>query len=358
MDSTNKKDPRGDTNNRGKKREYLEDLRIKAVKLYVKGGVKVKDIVEIMWIAESTLWYWIGVYKKKWLRWLRAKKGQPGKKKEKSNNLTSKEKKELKLVVLKEPRETKAIMLDFGLWTVKAIQHTIKILFDKDLKEWKVRQILEELGMSNQKPLFRAYQQNPEKVEKRLDEELPFIMDEAEKEERTIYYWDEAGFKSANHRGKTRWEKGKTPIVTATGARFWVNAISIISPKWELRFMAYENSFTSDTLLKFLKTLVRGNDKKMTLILDWHPTHKTKKVKEYLEKINHQIKIYYLPGYSPELNPDEQVWLHVHNDLKGVIVANKKQLIQKVRQSLHRQQKQKEKVASYFRHPDVKRNSD
>ena len=79
-------------------------------------------------------------------------------------------------------------MLDFGLWTVKAIQHAIKVLFNKDLKERKVRKILQEMGMTNQKPLFRAYQQDPEKVEKRLDEELPFILDEAEKEKRTIYY--------------------------------------------------------------------------------------------------------------------------------------------------------------------------
>lgn len=358
MKATSKKDPKGNINNRGKSREYLENLRIQAVKLYVKGGMKVEDIVEIMWMGESTLRYWIGVYRKKWRRWLKSKRGKTGRKPKKKNNLTSKEKKILKAVVLKEPRETKKLMLDFGLWTVKAIQHAIKVLFNKDLKERKVRKILQEMGMTNQKPLFRAYQQDPEKVEKRLDEELPFILDEAEKEKRTIYYWDEAWFKSANHRGRTRWEKGKTPIVTATWARFGVNAISIISPKWELRFMAYESSFTSDTLLSFLRKLKKGTKKKMTLILDGHPTHKTKKVKSYLESIDHQIKIYYLPWYSPELNPDEQVRLHVHNDLKGVIVANKKDLIAKVRQSLYRQQKQKDKVKSYFRHPDVQRSSD
>jgi len=89
---------------------------------------------------------------------------------------------------MQEPRKTRKLMLDFGLRTVKYIQHAIKILFDKDLKEWKTREILLELGFSNQKPLFRAYQQNPEKVEKRLDEELPLIMNEADEEERTMYY--------------------------------------------------------------------------------------------------------------------------------------------------------------------------
>lgn len=344
--------------NRGKNKEHLAEMRIKAVKLVVKGKVKVETVVEIMGIGRSTLYYRIGVYKKKGRRWLKAKKWVWWRKKKKDNNLTNKEKEALSVVISWEPRETKNLMLDFGLRTVKYVQHAVKVLFKKEIKRWKARQILIELWYSNQTPLFRAYQQNPQKVEKRLDEELPMILDEAEKEERTVYYWDEAWFKSTNHKGKTRAKKWKTPVVKATWARFWVNAISIISPRWELRFMVYDSSFTSDTLILFLKRLVRWTDKKMSIILDWHPTHKTKKVRAYLESIDHQVKIYILPGYSPELNPDEQVRLHVHNDLKGQIIANKKEQIEKVRQSLYRQQKQKDKVASYFRHPDVQRKSE
>lgn len=118
--------------------------------------------------------------------------------------------------------------------------------------------------------------------------------------------------------------------------------------------MVYDKSFTSDTLIAFLKKLVYKNEEKMTLILDGHPTHKTKKVKAYLEKINHQIKIYYLPGYSPELNPDEQVRNAIENNLKGQIIASKQHMIQKVKKNLFALQKRKDMVQSFFRHPEVK----
>lgn len=358
METTKKKRNQPAHSNRGRDPKELADLRKIAVKLCLKGQLSIREISKITWLWESTIHYWKWVQKKKWWRWLKGKKRNGWRPKKGDNNLTKKEKEILVSVISQEPRETGKLMLDFWLRTIKYIQHAIKILFKKEVKWWKARELLVELWFSNQTPLFRAYQQNPEKVEKRLDEELPMILDEAEKEKRTVYYGDEAWFKSTNHKGKTRAKKWKTPIVKATWARFWVNAISIISPKWELRFMVYDGSFTSDTLIKFLKRLVRWTERKMSVILDWHPTHKTKKVKAYLEGIEHQVKIYILPWYSPELNPDEQVRLHVHNDLKGHIIANKKQQIDKVRQSLYRQQKQKSKVASYFRHPDMQRKSE
>ena len=357
METTIKKRNQPTDSSRGKDPKELSNLRKIAVKLALKGTLKIKEISEIVWLWESTIHYWKKVYKKKWRRGLKGKERSWWRPAKDNNKLTKKETEILISVISQEPRKTGQLMLDFWLWTVKFVQHTIETLFDKKMKRWKVRKILVELWFSNQTPLFRAYQQNPEKVEKWLDEELPMILNEAEKEWRTVFYGDEAWFKSTNHKGKTRAKKWETPIVRATWARFGVNAISIISPRGELRFMVYDGSFTSDTLIIFLKRLVRGTDKKMSIILDGHPTHKTKKVKAYLESIGHQVKIYILPWYSPELNPDEQVWLHVHNDLKGQIIANKAQQIDKVRQSLYRQQKQKSKVASYFRHPDIQRKS-
>lgn len=335
----------------------LVNTRKVAVKLAIKGTMWLKEISQITWLWISTISYWKSVYNKKWWKWFIGKQRSWWRKKDKAKNLTKKEKTILVWVLSLEPRETWKIMLDFGLWTIKLVQVTIKKLFWKEIKEWKTRELLIELWFSNQTPLFRAYQQNPEKVEKWLDEELPFILNEAEKEWRTIFYWDEAWFRSTNHKWKTRWKVWKTPIVKATGYRFGINAISAVSPKWELRFMVYDGSFNGSVLIKFLKQLRSTMKKKVTLILDWHPSHKTKIVKQYLQEINEEIKIYYLPWYSPELNPDEQVWLHVHNDLKGLIINNKQHQIDLVRKSLHRQQKQKDKLQSYFRHPDVQRKS-
>jgi len=293
-------------------------------------------------------------YKQWGMKAMKKSKDLWGRKRDEKKNLTAKEKSMLKKIISKEPRENKKLMLDFWLWTIAAIQYTIKEIFGKNLKRWKLREIVIELWYTNQTPLFRAYQQNAEKVEKRLDEELPSIIQEAIKEEREIYYWDEAGFKSTDNRWKTRWKKWVTPIVKATWARFWVNAISTVSPKWILRFMVYEWNFNTDLLIVFLKKFLYKRKSKFTLILDWHPTHKTKKLKVFLESIGYQIRIYYLPWYSPELNPDEQVRLHARWDLKWIFPKSVKEQITMVRKVLYRQQKQKDKIQSYFRHPDVK----
>jgi transposase len=128
-----------------------------------------------------------------------------------------------------------------------------------------------------------------------------------------------------------------------------------------MRFMSYEGSFTSDTLVQFLERIVYKTDQKYTLILDGHPTHKTKKVQEWLKEhsisdehwnTSPQIRLYHLPPYSPELNPDEQVWNHVKNQMKGVISVSKSDIRKKVCNCLLRIQKRKELISSFFRHPE------
>jgi len=331
-----------------------ELLREKAVKLVFEGRIKREKVAKLLSINYGTLSGRCAKYKRWWKKALKAWKNKWGRPKSKAKNLTDIEKKKLKKMISSEPRKIKQLRLDFGLWTIKIIQALIKKVFKKELKFRKVREFLDEIEFSNQKPLFRAYQQNPEAVLERVETRLPLIQDEAEREWRDIFYWDEAGFRSTDQKGKTRAKKWETPIVRVTGARFSINAISCISSRWELRFMVYEKNFNSETLIEFLKKLVYKNTKKMTLILDWHPTHKTNKVKAYLEKIDHQIKVYYLPGYSPELNPDEQVWNEIENNIKGQIIASKQHMIEKVKNNLFALQKKKDKVQSYFRHPDVK----
>ena len=331
-----------------------ELLRLKAVKLVFEGRLKREEVARIFEINYGTLSWRCAKHKKLWKRALKASTNKWWRPKDKEKNLTNIQKKNLEKMLKLEPRKIKELHLDFGLWTVKIIQALIKKIFKKTLKYWKVRELLNDMEFTNQKPLFRAYQQNPEAVLRRVEETLPWIQYEAEEEKREIFYWDEAGFRSTDQKWKTRAKKWETPIVRVTGRRFWINAISCISSKWVLRFMVYEKSFNSETLIRFLEKLVYKNTQKMTLILDGHPTHKTLKVKTYLEKINYQIKIYHLPWYSPELNPDEQVRNNIENNLKGRIIASKQDMIAKVKKELFTLQKKKDKVQAYFRHPEVR----
>lgn len=345
---TKKEDHRGMTH------AELAVIRKTAVNLVKKGKLSPEKVIELMDLSRNSIYKRLKLYKEWWEKALEPKKWKWWRPKKDDSNLTDKEIKSLIKVLDCEPRKCKQLHLDFWLRTIKVIQYTIRELFGKDLTDWKVRDLIIEIGYTNQKPLFRAYQQNPEKVIERVETRLPAIKLEAETENREIYYWDEAWFKSTDQRWKTRAKRWKTPIVRVTWARFSINAISCISSKWVLRFMAYRGWFTWETLIEFLKKLIYKSDKKITLILDGHPTHKSKAVQKYLESINDQIKLYYLPWYSPELNPDEQVWNQVKIDLKGRIVVSLDDMIDKVKRSLYRLQKQKDKVWSYFRHPEVK----
>lgn len=345
-----------------KNKEQKEEIRLTAVKLVRKGWLKKTEVSEILDISYPALLNWCSIYKKKGKKWLKSNYKKWWRPKQKDNNLTNKEKEIFEKILLQEPRNAykvskklKKYPLDFWLRTLKLMQEVIKKAFWKNLKKWKVREIAKEMWFTNQQPIYKAYQQNPEAVAKREKETLPNIKEEANKEWRKIYYWDEAWFLSSNNKWKTRGKKWETPVVTTTWARFWVNAISIINSKWEMQFMTYEKNFNSDLFIEFLKKIYDPKQKK-TLILDGHPSHKTKKVREYLKSIDERIKIYYLPWYSPELNPDEQVWNQVHNDLKGQVVRGKWHLMKKVKKSLYSLQKQRDKVKSFFSHPEVRRN--
>jgi transposase len=322
--------------------EHLEILRLKAIKMRFKGGMEIDGIAKTLWLWSRCISTRIAEYKKHWKKWLKAKKWKWWKKK----SLDDWQLKELEKIIIKWP---KWAMLDYWLRTIRLIKGIIKKKFKKDLHETTIKRILNWLGFSNQKPLYRAFQKDPKLAQERVENILPEIEKEAKKENREILYWDEAGVKSNNQRWKTRGKKWITPIVENNWIRFWINSISAISKKWEMRFMCYEGSFVIKVFLDFLKRLLYKNSKKITLILDWHRVHKAKSVQEFVKQTNGRLKIHYLPPYSPELNPDELVWNDLKNGLKQVTIRDKRDLKKKVKQNLHRLQKQKHKVKSFFR---------
>ncbi len=339
--------------------EATELLRIRSVKMVVKSNLSNTEVCNLMEIDPTLLSKWMGLYRKWGWKALKSNKTSWGKPKDPEKNLTTSEMKQLRKFLLLEPRDIKQLQLELSLWTATIVAELIKKIFFKTLKEGQVRKVLKDLGFTNQKPIFRAYQQKLEKVKEWREVERPRIEAEAVAEQREILYGDEAGFKSTEHRWRTWWIKWQTPIVTATGARFGINAASAISKNGVMKFMSYEGSFTSDTLIVFLERIIFKTPQKYTLILDGHPTHKTKKVQEWLEQhtitdeywdIQPQIRLYFLPAYSPELNPDEQVWNNVKSQMKGVISISKQDIRKKVHNCMLRIQKKKELISSFFRH--------
>jgi transposase len=163
----------------------------------------------------------------------------------------------------------------------------------------------------------RAYQQKPDAVQKWLQEAYPQIKQLAQKKKALIFFGDEAGVRSDHHAGTTWAQKGKTPVVSSTGARFGLNIISAVSAQGEFRFMTVKGRVNAAQFMDFIKRLLHGSARTIFLIVDGHPVHKAKSVARYIETVKDRFQLFFLPPYSPELNPDERVW----NDLKNNAVG-------------------------------------
>jgi transposase len=173
--------------------------------------------------------------------------------------------------------------------------------------------------LTPQRPFWRAYQQQPEAVEKWLSEEYARIRELARPMKARIFFGDEAGVRSDHHAGTTWAVKGKTPVVTSTGSRFGLNMISAVTPQGEFRFMTVKGRITAPQFLEFITRLLHNSDCPVFLTVDSHPVHRAKSIKTFAEANKDHFRLFHLPPYSPELNPDERVW----NDLKNNAVGKK-----------------------------------
>jgi transposase len=229
----------------------------------------------------------------------------------------------------------------------------IRRQFGIKLSEASVGRLLRQLGLSCQKPLFRAYQKNPGAIEQWKKTVFPEIKKRAKKLGATIYFQDESGIRSDFHSGTTWAPKGETPVIEVTGARFGLNMIGAIDMRGTLRFMIVKGSVSSEQICDLLNRLMYGAENPVFLIWDGHPTHRSKKVRECIESFGGKLEVFTLPSYSPELNPVEQVW----NNVKNHSIGRKKvfgpdQLKSLVLGHLRRLQKLPSIVISFFRHPE------
>lgn len=322
----------------------LEELRIRTVK-QVEAGAHPEQLATALGLNRSTVYSWVAQYTKGGMDSLAAKpiSGRPC-------SLSESQIKWLSRVLIdKTPQQFK---LPFALWTRDQIISVLKNKFGIKVSRSAISRILGKLGYTFQKPAVRFKQQDPVLVSKWVTEDYKAIKEEAKKVNADIFFGDEASVSSMYNIGKTIGKKGETPIVHRTSKRFKVNMISAVNSKGEVRFMVTEQSGTTDVFVEFLKRLVSGAKKTVFLVVDNHPIHKTKKVQEFIRKQDGKLKLFYLPPYSPELNPDELVWnsvkthgisRHLINDLKSL-----KKIVYSALCSL---QKRSDKVASFFKTP-------
>lgn len=289
--------------------EALQQIRISCVQR-VEAGESPEVVIKSVGFERVCIYRWLAAYREGGIEALKAKKlfGRPAK-------ITGEQMQKLYGIIANEtPLQYK---FSFALWTCGIVRELLKQKYKIHLSEVSIGRLLKKLGLTRQKPLFRAYQQDPVKVEQYLNTEYPKIKKLAKCNGASIYFGDEASIRSDYHSGTTWAPKGDTPIVKTTGARFRVNMISAVSAKGEMRFMLTEKSTTSDVFIEFLGRLIKGADHPIYLIVDGHPVHKSKSVKEYITSLKGKLVLFFLPGYSPELNPDENVWGYVKHHIVG-----------------------------------------
>lgn len=243
--------------------------------------------------------------------------------------------------------------MPFYLWTREVVAMIIKTKFKISLSKWTVGRYLAKWGFSSQKPARRAIEQNPKAIEKWFKIEYPSIQKLSKKEMATIHWGDEMGLRSDHSVGKTYGLVGRTPIVRRTGNRFSCNMISTITNLGKLSFMVFHENFNSEIFLTFLKRLVQQSTRKIFLIVDRHRAHRSKQVQQWLTEHENAIRIFYLPSYCPELNPDEFLNQDVKAHLCRKRIKNKAEMIKKLNNHLKMRQKQPDIIQKFIKgcHP-------
>jgi len=324
-----------------------EDLRRKAVKAVLDGRKQV-EVAKVLGVTRQAVGKWVKAYRQSGTKALKRKpQGRP-----KGGSLLPWQAAQIARTVI--DRRPEQLKLPFYLWTREAVAQLIERRFDIQLSIWTVGRYLARWGFTPQKPVRRAFEQNPEQVRRWLEQEYPAIRKRAKREKAEIYWADQMGLRSDHAAGRCYGQRGKTPVVFRTGQRFGCNMISAITNRGRLNFMVFNKRFRIEIFMDFLKRMVCQTRRKVFLIVDRHPVHRSRKSKEWLKKNSHRIVLFFLPSYSPQLNPDEMLNQDVKSNAVGRQRAhNQNELVTNVRSYLRSRQRQPLIVKSYFREQHV-----
>lgn len=257
------------------------------------------------------------------------------------------------IVTLVKERNPDQLKLPGFLWTRDAVMELIDQRFGVRLAVTTVGRYLRAWGFTPQVPAHRALERDREAVEQWLKERYPKIRAKARRDGGILLWQDETGFRSQCSHGRSWSPKGQTPIKEASGQRFGVNMISALGNDGSLRFSLFEGKFNQFVFIDFLKRLIDHHpDRKVHLIVDGHPSHRSKLVKAWVAEHGERIELHFLPPYSPDLNPVELL----NHDVKANAVGRRRprnlsELIAEVRSYLHRRQQQPHIIKRFFTHP-------
>lgn len=327
-------------------RDVLEEKRRQAHQLR-KRGLTRAEIGDIVGVHADTVGRWLKLDKSN----LKVKRG--GRKVGDARLLSAQDEARIRAKIIdKTPDQLK---LAYALWTRKAVQELIEQETGVHLAIRSVGEYLKRWGMTPQKPQKRAYEQSAPAVQRWLRNDYPQIQTRAKQENAEIYWGDETGLRNDCQHERGYALKGQTPVIRLNANRVSLNMISAINNQGKVRFRFFEGTMNADILIDFFMRLLRYAKRKLYMILDNLPVHHCKPVKQWLAEHKHMIEVFYLPSYSPELNPDE----YLNCDLKagvhsGKPARDKFQLKNKAHKHMKMLQRKPARVKKYFEHEKIR----
>ncbi len=328
--------------------EAQEEIRRKTIQA-VLGGMTQIEAAKLFGVTRQAVGGWVKTYNQAGVKGLRAqRRGRP-----KGKTLKPWQCAQIAKVVI--DRTPDQLKLPFYLWTREAVGQLIQKRFHVNLSVWTVGRHLADWGFTPQKPVKKAFERDPKAVQAWLNKEYPAIKARAKRENACVFWGDEMGVRSDHVTGTTYGLRGRTPEVPGAGKRFGCNMISAITNRGQMAFMVFSKRFRVPVFIDFLRRLIRHAEGKIFLIIDSHPVHRAGRVKDWVADQGGRLEIFFMPGYSPELNPDE----YLNNDVKANAVGrcrarDRDELVGNVRSYLRITQKCPGAVSCFFENEHVR----
>jgi transposase len=329
-----------------------KEKRVLAMKLRDK-GMKNSEVAQLIGVNPATVSVWRSKYLKEGKKALEI--GQRGRRIGDKKRLTPEQENHIKRKLI--DTNPQQLQFKFALWTREAVQTLIKHELGIDMPISTVGDYLKKWEFTSKKPIKRAYERKDKATKQWLEEEYPKIKKEAKKDKADIWWCDETSCQSLpnNLTGYAPIGTHNKPVLTHTAKKFKINMISAITNTGKTMFSLYDESIKIDSFIEFCQKVIDSNDgKKVYLIVDNLRVHHAKLVKEWEEEHNDKIKLFYLPAYSPDYNPDE----YLNQDFKQTanrndIPKDKDHLRSNTKKYMLSLQNNPQKVANFFKHPKV-----
>ena len=326
-----------------------EDLRRRTVQAVIQEGLSKAEAARVFGVSRTSVHWWIDLYQESGEDGLTPKR--PGRPKC-GGRLKGWE--AAAIVNIIKDHCPDQLKMPFALWTREAVRDLIHMRFGIRYSVGMVGRLLRRWGFTPQKPVRRAYERNDERIRNWLKRKYPALRRRAKREKAEIYWEDETGLRSDHLAGRSYSPRGATPVIRSTGNRFGCNIISAVNNLGKMRFRVFNGSFTQSVMIDFLDRLIRDAKRKVIVIADGHPAHKGRRVKEWLIMHASQCEVVLLPGYAPELNPDELL----NQDLKSNVFSSgrprtRDELVAQTRSYLKATQKRPDIVRAYFQEAHV-----